>query len=259
MCPVNPVDTYTDQKLEALPGYESTTDAVAFIPNTTFEKGTVVGQISSASANEVQTINFSAGGDAPTGGTFTLSIAGIDGGTFTSSALAYNISNANLKIAIEALLDSAGYEGATVTIGSGPAPADATVTFGGTAANWNMPLMVATSSLTAGEGASPTVAVDATTAGNRIGLFVPYDDDGTDDGRRVAKGICQYSFRTDNLGRVVYAGANTPPQGGAYETTAPVYFKGAFKTSELTGLDDNGAADLGRIIKGTVTDGVLVI
>jgi hypothetical protein len=79
------------------------------------------------------------------------------------------------------------------------------------------------------------------------------------DGRHVARAIAQYSFRTDYMGRVVYAGANQSPQHGAYETTAPAYFAGAFKTSELTGLDANAVNDLGKLIKGSVSDGVLVI
>jgi hypothetical protein len=79
------------------------------------------------------------------------------------------------------------------------------------------------------------------------------------DGRHIAKAITQYTFRTDYMGRVVYAAANQSPQYGAYETTSPVYFAGAFQTSELTGLDAKAAADLGKIIKGTVTDGVLVV
>jgi hypothetical protein len=248
--------TYTFEKCEPLYPVQGGSRALAFMPGLTIEAGTVLGQVSGASANEVQTINFSGGGDAPTGGTFTLSIAGIDGGTYTSSALAYNITNANLKIAIDALLASAGYDGATVTIGGGPSPADATVTFGGTAAAWNMPLMTATSSLTAGVGATPTVQVDATTAGNKIGLWGSYDDS-ANDGRQVAKAIAQYSFRTDNKGRVVFAASGVSPEHGEYCTTAPAWFKGSFKTTDLTGLDDNGVADLGRLSSGTTADGVL--
>jgi len=101
----------------------------------------------------LQNLDF---GGTVTGGTFTLSITNIGVGTSTTSALAYNISNANLKIAIDELLTAAGYNGVTVTIGGGPCPTDATVTFGGTVGNYNMPLMVVTSVLT---GTAPTLTV----------------------------------------------------------------------------------------------------
>jgi hypothetical protein len=99
--------------------------------------------------NREQTLDF---GGSVTGGTFTLSIPGFDSGTYTTSALAYNISNANLKTAIDELLTRAGYLGATATIGGGPCPTDAIVTF----SNTSMSLMMANSSLT---GSAPTLTV----------------------------------------------------------------------------------------------------
>jgi hypothetical protein len=338
--------------------------ALAFMPNLTVLKGTVLAQVSAADANEVQTINFDAGID---GGTFTLSIVGIDGGTFTTAALAYNITNANLKIAIDALLASAGYAGATVTITNGALPTDATVTFGGTSAAWNMPLMTATSNLTDG-GVAEAVTVDATTGGNKLGLWGPYvgtkladpttgptatsaatgslpllgqyvvtythltaqgeslpspgtpvalttTDQSIDvtpaalpagttgiriylngvfaeestqttatlvnvgaiagtasiamptintaftntDGRQVARAIAHYDFRTDAFGRVAFADAGTTPQNSAYETTAPAWFGGEFKTTDLVGLDAQAVADLGRLQSGTIADGILAV
>lgn len=94
-------------------------------------------------------------------GTFTLAIAKIGGGTETTSALAYNISNANIKIAIDAILLAAGYTGATVTLTGGPvASADVTVTFGGTASSVDMPLLVADDGSLA--GSYPTLSVATT-------------------------------------------------------------------------------------------------
>jgi hypothetical protein len=255
--PITPVDTYTNAKLEPLPGYEHVEDAVAFMPNLTIARGTVLGQVTAANSAEIQTINYAAD---VAGGTYTLTIedANDTGVTHTTAALAWNISNANLKIAIDALLATAGYAGAVVTIGGGASPVDCTVTFGGTAANWDMPLMVATSSLVTAALAPTTVTVDATQAGNRAGLWGPYND-ALADGREVARAIAAYDFRTDHLGRVAYAGANEAPQHGAYEPTSSAWFKGAFQTTQLIGLDANGVADLGRIIKGALANGVLLI
>ena len=168
--PLTYVDSFTNQKLEALPGFPIVHDALRFMPNLTVVKGSRLGQISSASANEVQTINYAATWAA--GDTITLSIVGIDGGTY-STTLTMDatpaFTNANMKIALDALLAAAGYAGATVTITGGPGATDQVVTFGGTAAYWDMPLMTATY-VTAGDG---TVAVDATTPGNLLGLWGP--------------------------------------------------------------------------------------
>lgn len=338
--------------------------AGTFMPNLTVAQGTVLGQVSASSVNEVQTLNFSASGDVPNGGTFTLAVTGIDGGTFTTDALAYGISNANLKIAVEALFVSAGYVGVTVTLTNGPAPADVTVTFGGTAAAWNIPLMVASNALTS--AGTATLTVDATTAGVTKGLWGPYvgsklanptvaptvasktggsvwpvlgqyivqysfataqgetllspgtpvaltttdrtlavssitlpagatainfyvngvyaaqitatgakdidaiDTDGehpapivntaftNTDGRHVARGIAVCSFRTDNMGRVVFGGSSSIPQG-AYDLNAPLFISGCFDTKELVGLSADAISDLGRLLSGALADGVLKV
>ena len=252
--PASFVVEYSSRKVEPLFPQEGGQRELAFMPGQTIVAGTVLGQVSAVDTAEIQTINFDAGVD---GGTFTLSIAGIDGNTFTTAALPFNISNENLKTAIDALLASAGYVGATVTIGAGPLPVDATVTFGGTAANWAMPLMVATSNLTVG-GVPAGVTVDATQAGNRAGLWGPYNDAATD-GREVARAIATYTFRTDNFGRVVFGQAGTSPEHGIYHQTAPAWFKGRFRTTDLTGLDANAIVDLGRLESGTLADGILAL
>lgn len=221
----SPINTYTNDLLESLPGYPAVTEAVGFMPNLDIAKGQILGQVSAANVNEVQTIDFSTGGDVATGGTFTLSITATDGTTKTTAALAYDISNANLKKAIEALLAAAGYYGATVTLTNGPAPADVTVTFGGTAAAWDVPLMTATNALESAGTATITVA--GTTAGNRIGLFGPYAGtklaDPTVAPTAASKaggtslpvlmqGILQYTF-------ITAAGETLPSPGAAFALT----------------------------------------
>lgn len=251
--PINPTTTYTNEVLMPLKPEGAVEDVLTFAPNLSIKAGTLLAQISGADANEVQTLNFS--GTWAEADTFTISITGVDGGTYSTSALALNatpaVTNAALKTALDALLAAAGYDGATVTIGSGPAPADTTITFGGTAGNWDMPLMTV-SSVTAGDG---TVVIDATTAGVRNGVWGVYDDSVST--RNVAKAIAKYTFRTDYFGRVVYAAAGTSPQHGNYTLTAPAYTKGIFATEDLTGLDANAVSDLGRLAKGSTTKGVL--
>ena len=42
-------------------------------------------------------------------------------------------------------------------------------------------------------------------------------------------------------------------------SVVPAYRKGSFKTSELTGLDAAGITDLGRLVQGTLADGILQV
>ena len=164
MSPINPTIHFAQEKVEPLYSIQGGMSELNFMPNIVVTKGTVLGQVSSVNADEIQTLNFSGAPLVPTGGSFTLSIIGVDGSTtYTTAALAWNISNANLKIAVDALLDSAGYDGATVTVGGGPAPADATLTFGGTAEHWDMPALTATSSLTV--AAAVAASLDVNPAG----------------------------------------------------------------------------------------------
>ncbi len=274
--PVNPVASYLgDGVMPIFKPEDQIILELTFGPNLNVRRGGLLGQVSAANAAEVQTINFSGAGDVPTGGTFTVSIVGIDGGTYTSAALAYNISNANLKIALEALLDAAGYYGATVTLTGGAAPVDVIVTFGGTALYKDMPLMTASAASLTSSGTA-TATVDATTAGVSKGLWLPYDDDGTDDGRRIAKAISRYDFRTDYLGRVIFAKQSDPsygsvtggaaaPQNNDYRRSAPAWFSGVFKVEDLyiwNGAtsawdqypDAAACTDLGRIICGAYND-----
>lgn len=171
---------YSGNQVVPLFPNEGRTLALQFMPNLTIVAGQLLGQVSDASANEVQTLNFG----TITGGTFTLSVTGIDGGTFTTAALDYDISNANLKIAIEALFVSAGYTGVTVTLTGGPAPVDVVVTFGGTAANWDFPLMTASSSLI-GDPAAAVAATGTLTAAGQ-----------PSDGGTVTIGTKTYTFKT---------------------------------------------------------------
>lgn len=273
--PVNPIASYLgDGVVPIFKPEDQLSLALTFAPNLNVRRGGLLGQVSSANAAEVQTLNFS--GTWAEGDTFTISIVGIDGGTYSTPALALDstpdYANADLDTAIESLLEAAGYYGATVAITNGPAPADTTITFGGTALYKDMPLMSVTY-VTAGDG---TVTIDATTPGVSKGLWVPYDDDGTDDGRRVARAISQYDFRTDYAGRVVFAkqadpsygsvtGGYTPPQHNNYSLSAPAWFSGVFKVSDLyiwNGAtsawdqypDANACTDLGRIICGAYND-----
>ena len=237
---------YSGNVVEPLYPDEAKMMAVRIGPNLTLAAGTIISQITTATGNDVQTLDFTA---TVSGGTFTLSITDALGNTYTTDALAYDISNANLKIALDALLEAAGYHGGTVTITNGPCPADTTITFGGTLAGRWVPLLSKVTSVTGG-GSMVTVH---TTPGVTKGVYEDYLD-GQSDGTEVAVGILAVDVITDSDGRIVNGGQATPEHGAKYETV-PMYYKGTFSVGDLTGLDAAAVTDMqGRMLYGAVTD-----
>jgi hypothetical protein len=77
--------------------------------------------------------------------------------------------------------------------------------------------------------------------------------DANSDGSEVARVIAQYDFTTDASGFVTI----TNERGASTSKLAPVYCEGYFRSEDLTGLDANGAADLGAILVGDTTTGLL--
>lgn len=106
-------------------------------------------------------------------------------------------------------------------------------------------------SLTLAKG---TVVAQVTTGG----LWNTYDDAQTN-GRQVAKGILPYAITTDASGNISISGTGTGDEHFSEKTHIDIWITGYFLTSELTGLDAAGVADLGRLVSGTVADGVLAI
>jgi hypothetical protein len=94
------------------------------------------------------------------------------------------------------------------------------------------------------------------------GKWLPYDDDGTDDGRRVARGILPYDVIVDENSKVTYSTTTGQAVGEFSQPgvqNVPMYIAGYFNTADLTGLDANGAADLGRLVVGDSTTGLLAV
>jgi hypothetical protein len=89
------------------------------------------------------------------------------------------------------------------------------------------------------------------------GTFKAYAS-GNVDGSQVAKAILAVDVITDASQNVQVGGAAGAPWGET-EPTAPAYICGYFRTTELTGLDAAGAANLGKVQSGTVADGVLCV
>lgn len=201
-----------------------------------YAAGTVLGMRTAVTQqNEVQTITITG---TPTGGTFTLTFAGA-----TTGPIAYNASAATVQTALRALSTIGG---TNVACGGGALPGTAvTVTFQSAFANADVPLLTAVGSFTG--GSSPAIAVAETTKGNPGAPYFAAYDDAASDGSQTARCILKHRTTTAPDGSV------KDDQGGVGKLTATAYFVGYFETDDLTGLDANGVADLGRLLTGTTS------
>jgi Bacteriophage lambda head decoration protein D len=86
------------------------------------------------------------------------------------------------------------------------------------------------------------------------GTFKPYANANAD-GSETAKAILAYDVTTDASQNVTLGGG----EHGETQPSAPVFIKGYFRTTELTGLDAPAVTDLGRITSGSLADGVLCV
>jgi hypothetical protein len=116
--------------------------------------------------------------------------------------------------------------------------AGTTVVSSGTAAQTDL----TGASITVGRDAPDTNTAYTTTGGT---------------GTSKARGIMEYTVTSRADGRV-YIGTATDQEGEGRDS-APMYYTGTFRTTDLTGLTDVGVADLGRLISGTVADGILAL
>ena len=237
--PVSAINTYTAQKLEPaiyVDGFPVTYN-VAYAPGQTVVRGQVLAQLTAA-VNEVQTLTIGA-----TGGTYTITYTDpITGLTKTTAALNYNDNAATQAAAMNAA-GVLGTSGVAVT-STGPW----TYTFSGSAyAGKSLPLLTVNTAALTGGSASFARA----TAGSPAGAFTAYVNGGSN-GAGTAKAIAQYDFTTDQTGAVAIAN-----DSGTRSRLAPVYISGWFRTEDLTTLDATAAGNLGRIVVGTVSNGLL--
>jgi hypothetical protein len=85
------------------------------------------------------------------------------------------------------------------------------------------------------------------------GVFAAYNN-GNSNGTEVAKVILSYSVTTDGSGNISIAN-----EMGVTRKSCPAYRKGIFATGDLTGLDAAGVTDLGRLVIGTTSSGVISV
>ena len=215
-----------------------------------YAAGTILGQISGANTDDVQTITVSG---SPTHSTLTL--FGLPGGlTYTP---AQDVAPAALTTALNTLLGA----GSVAVTGTYVAGSGGTyiLTWGGTYANQPMPLLSVTAVFTG--GTSPAVTIAHTTTGigpnGSYGVYASTHTDGTQN----AAGILEYPAFVNAAGQIFVTLSDAPvSEFGQYDLSAPMFYSGDFDYATLTGLDSTAlTALLGRFVTGSLSAGAGVV
>lgn len=239
-----PIINFPWSKLENLTPHEGSEINVNLPPGVAYASGTVLGLVT-ASGNDVQTATITG---TPTGGTFTISGTNpFSGAAYTTAGLAFNATGATVQTALLAVY---GTGNVTVT-GSGGGPY--VVTFTGQLANTPFPVLTyGTAGLT---GGTPVITNVHTTVGSTAGTYAAYAS-GNSDGSQVAKLLLSWTTSTDAAGNHYFASTAVSEWGQGY-SSVPAYRNGTFRASDLVGLDSTAVGNLGRLVSGTTTTGIL--
>jgi hypothetical protein len=213
-------------------------------PSSTIPAGTLLLAPSFTGTSAVQTIT------APGSLTYTLTGTNpVTGYVFTTAPIAYNANDAAVAAAINTVINGPGNY-PSVPGGTAGAPATVTVsslavTFGGSLANYPVPLMTIAS---AGSG-SP--AVTNTTTGVTPGTATVYA--GTS-GTPVY--ITRYNTITDATGTIFWSSQTGGVTEGEGDVSTVCYTRGLFDASKLSILDSNAVTKLqGKFYSGSLTAG----
>lgn len=233
--PTGPTSTYTLDALQpAQRPLEAVSNPVRLPGLVDYPRGQVLGFLTGTAQNEVHRFTF--GGTPDAGSTFRVQY-----GAELSGPIAYHGTAATLAANIQAALLAMGVIGAGNVAVTGTGPFDAT--FGADLGNRAIPAPTVISSLT---GTNPTVAVTRQTKGHSgPGLAAAYDG-AASDGTQTAKCLLMRRTRTDLAGRVL-----DEHPGAANRFAAAAWFRGDFFAADLTGLDDDAVAELGKIVNAT--------
>lgn len=206
-------------------------------PSTAIVAGTLLLGTSYVGVSAQQTIT------APGSSTYVLS--GVNpqtGYAWSTSDLDFGANDAAVALAINTAINGpSGAVGlpALVTVSS------LVVTFGGSLANYPIPLMTIA---TTGSG-SPGVA--NTTTGVMPGTASVYAGSS---GTPIY--IARYSVITDTAGNITFGSQTGGIENGAIDLTMPVYTRGYYDASKLTILDSNAVTALkAKFIAGSLTAG----
>ena len=223
-------------------------------PSSSLKAGTLVG-VSTTAQNDVQTVAVTG---TPTGGSVTWNWVHPLNGAPITFVLAYNSTATQGQTALNnalALVGSAtGTDGANlITVGGGALPGSA-LTFTGNSDAADKPLAVMTqqaNNLTG--GTTPASTVTHTTTGASGKGIAAYDNSTI----ATAIGAVVYDTYSDAAGNVTLGQQSAGGEKQQFLQTAPVFVKGYFNCADLIGLDSGAVTDLGHLVSGTTTAGIL--
>lgn len=226
--------------------HEARTIPVKLAASLDLARGTLLAE--KVGTNELQKVTISGG---PTGGSFTLTFGGQ-----TTAAIPYNSPAADVEAALEEL--STIGDG-NVRCSGGQLPAGIVyVEFVGQLGRANQAQLTSTDSLTGGAAPATAIATVRGGAAGTAGEYAAYDPDATN-GLQVPKGILVYDVQTDASGNITFSDTVGQNGGDSGEEAGdvPMYISGYFSCADLTGLDTEAAAALGRLVSGNVAAGIL--
>jgi hypothetical protein len=247
--PTSAIRTWSRQKLEpALYADRALTTAIKLAASLDLARGTVMAE--KIGTDEKQKLVITGG---PTGGSFTMTFGGQ-----TTDAIAYNAPACDVEAALEEL--STIGDGNVRCYGGQLPDGLVYIEFTGELGGANQAQLTTTDSLTG--GTTPATAVTTVRAGaaGTPGEYAAYDPDAVN-GLQLPKGILVYDVQTDASGNATFS-ETSGREGGEFDEEygdVPMYLSGYFNTEDLTGLDLKAVPQLGRLVSGTVADGVLAV
>ena len=247
--PTSASRTWSRLKLEpALYACRALTSAIKLAASLSLARGTILAE--KIGTDEKQKIVITGG---PTGGSFTITFGGQ-----TTAAIAYNAPACDVEAALEEL--STIGDGNVRCYGGQLPSGIIYIEFIGELGGANQAQVTTTDSLTG--GSTPATAVSTVRAGaaGTPGEYAAYDPDAVN-GLQIAKGVLVYDVQTDASGNITFSSTSGQDGGefGEEYGNVPMYVAGYFNTDDLTGLDMKAVAQLGRLVSGTVADGVLAV
>jgi hypothetical protein len=114
-----------------------------------------------------------------------------------------------------------------------------------TAVPWNYPLV-------SGTYAKGTLIGRVTATG----YYGPYNN-AASDGTEVARAILEYGCIVDASHNVTIGATASASEWGQTLPTAPCYVGGYFACEDIPNIDASAVTDLGRIVEGNITTGIL--
>lgn len=242
--PTTPQNTFDSIMLLPYWAPEQAREISVHLPvSVTYEKGQILGEI--IGTDEIVTFTISG---APTGGDFTMTFGGQ-----TTAAQALGVNAAALQTALEGL-SSIGDGNIKVTGGWSVAGAVFRLEFRGALGAQNVGAVTATTTGLTGGSQAHLVTVTQGGATGTAGTYKAFDNDAVT-GEERAVAILKYKCVVDSSGNITVGGG----EHGEESLTAPAYVGGFFHTTDLTGLDMTAVDQLGRLVSGTVADGVLKV